>query len=439
MPFTEWRGETCRVRWDTGRINPATKRKIYDSKSGFTDEDEAYNYGLDRESDLRNDRHISRRDGKMKVGQLTLTWLEVQDLGPNSIRAYRTAITSKINPYWGDKAVSDVTVAGYDAWAKHIRATCSVNYAKTILMVFGLVMDYAVVCELRKSSPIIKRPRRGKFVKKPKERKRNLDVATVHRLAMNAHEVWGYPGYVFFLTVAFTGMRRSEMYGLRREYCSPTWPASDPRDDPDEAERYEDDLRRYGTGEDRMPALRVQWQHHRIDGELLLLPPKYESTRTLVLPPFLVEMFDILLKSHDSQWAFPAMGGGSLIMANWSESYYKPIVLGAEERTGLRGRPAIPAVPEWIQADGKPKRLHLLRHAHKEWLQEDNIPEVASEARMGHEIQGVRGLYGNVTPGMERRIADVLQERWEKYRAALGSDWASPSPKRLPVDQGRGE
>jgi integrase len=427
------------VRWETGRLNPATGRKVYDSKSGFTGadaENKAYQYGLDRESDIRNDRYISRRDGSMKMKELTVTWLEVQDLAYDSIRAYRTAITAKINPYWGEKTVADVTVPGYDAWAKHIRATCSVNYAKNILMVFGMVMDYAVVCELRKSSPVIKRPRRGKFTRKPKERKRNLDVALVHQLAENANTVWGYPGYVLFLTVAFTGMRRSELYGLRRDYCSPTWPASDPRDDPDpeELERYEDDMRRYGRGDGLLPALRVEYQHKWMHGKPVLVPPKYESKRSLVLPPFLTEMFDMLLKSHDSEWAFPAMGGSPLLKANWSNSYYKPIVCGAEGRGGRLPRPEVPAVPAWIQPDGKPKRLHLLRHAHKEWLQEDLVPEVASEARMGHEIQGVRGLYGNVTPGMEQQIAGVLQARWERFVGEQGPGWRSPSPTCLPVD-----
>jgi integrase len=297
-----------------------------------------------------------------------------------------------------------------------------------------MVMDYAVVCELRKSSPVIKRPRRGKFVKKTKERKRNLDLAVVHQLAENAHAVWGYPGYVFFLAVAFTGMRRSELYGLRREYCSPTWPASDPRSDPEEAERYEEDMGRYGGGEGLMPALRVEYQHKWMHGKPVLVPPKYESKRTLVIPPFLGEAFDMLLKSHDSEWAFPSMSDGPLIQSNWSVSYYQPIACGAPERGGRRPRAEIPAVPAWQLPDGQPKRLHLLRHGHKEWLQEDNIPEVASEARMGHEIQGVRGLYGNVTPGMERRIAEVLQERWLRFVGLQGPGWRPPSPKSLPVD-----
>jgi integrase len=422
------------VRWETGLVNPDTRRKLYDSKSGFTDENEAYKYGLDRESDIRNNRHLSRRDGRMLMKDLTITWLEVQDLAYDSIRSYRTAITSKINPYWGEYAVADITVAGYDAWAKSIRATCSANYAKSILMVFGLVMEYAVDSELRRSTPVIKRSRRGRFVRRQRERKRNLELATVHQLAENANAVWGYPGYVFFLTVAFTGMRKSELYALRREYCSPTWPTSDPRpdiDDRDEAVRYEEDMARYGNGAGLMPALRVEHQHQWRHGKPALVPPKYESTRTLVLPPFLAEMFEMLLVSHASEWVFPAMGGGPLIATNWSSSYYRPIVCGVEVRTGRWPRPEVPAVPAWQMSDGKPKRMHLLRHGHKEWLQEDSIPEVASEARMGHEIQGVRGLYGNVTPGMERRIAEVLQERWERFVGEQGPGWQPPSPKPL--------
>jgi integrase len=436
MAYTEWRGNSWRVRWETGRINPDTGRKAYDSKSGFAEEDTAYKYGLDRESDIRNDRYISRRDGSMKTQELALTWLEVQDLAYDSIRAYRTAITSKINPYWGDKPVADITIPAYEAWAKHIRATCAPNYTKNILMVFSMIMDYAVDSEMRKSSPVIKRRRRGKFTRKTRERKRNLELALVHQLAMNANAVWGYPGYVFFLTVAFTGMRRAELFALRREYCWPNWPASDPRedDDPDEVVRYEEDLERYGRDGDRMPALRVQWQHKFMHGKAVLVPPKYESFRTLVLPPFLAEMFDILLTSHDSPWVFPTISGGSLLQTDWSASYYAPIVCGAEERTGRWARPKVLAVPGWVQPDGKPKRLHLLRHGHKEWLQEDGIPEVASEGRMGHEIDGVRGLYGNVTPAMERQIAAVLQARWERFTGTLGPTWAPPSPIRLPVD-----
>jgi hypothetical protein len=53
------------------------------------------------------------------------------------------------------------------------------------------------------------------------------------------------------------------------------------------------------------------------------------------------------------------------------------------------------------------------------------------ETRMGHEVAGVEGLYSNLTPVMEKRIADTLQERWETFWG-MGVWWAPPFPISLP-------
>lgn len=456
MPYIERRGNSIRVKWWGGEYKldadgKPTKKKKYESASGpepgekFADEQEAYDFGLDRESDFRNGRHIKRRDGKTLMSELCPAWLDLQDLAYDSIRAYRTAVTAQILPYWEARAVGDVTVPQYDMWAKRVRATQSANYAKTILMVFGLIMDYAVSCDMRKTSPVVKTRRRGKFIRRPKERKRNLDLAVVHRLAENAHALWGYEGYVFFLTVAFTGMRRAEIFGLQRAYSSPTWPASDPRlsADPDEMARYDDDRLRYGVGPGLMPALRVEYQHKYMHGKPTLCAPKYDSRRTLVLPPFLSEMHEKLLESHGAEWTFPSATGGPLLTANFSCSYYKPIVMGCEARGGRAPRPEVRPVTAWQQPDGKdgvaPKRLHLLRHGHKEWLDEPGtIPRVAVEARMGHELPGVEGVYSNVTPVMEQGIMKVLQVRWGEFVSQRGAGWKPPSPIRLPLGPRKG-
>lgn len=455
MPYTEVRGGSIRVKWWGGEYaldadGRPTKRKKYESASKhddgtpFADEEDAYNYGLDRESDLRNGRHIRRSDGKVLMADLCPTWLELQDLAYDSIRAYKTAVNAQILPHWRTRAVGDITVPEYDAWAKHLRSTYSANYVKGVLMVFGLIMDYAVACDMRKASPVVRTRRRGKFVRRVKERKRNLDVAVVHDLALNAHMLWGYEGYAFFLTIAFTGLRRAEIFGLRREYSSPTWPASDPRTatDDDDLMRYEDEMLRYGTGKDRLPALRVEYQHKYMHGKPRLCAPKYDSRRTLVLPPFLAQMHAELLKAHDSEWTFPSADGLPLLRANWSNSYYKPIVLGCEERAGRAPRLALSPVLAWQQPDGeggvKAKRLHLLRHGHKEWLDEPGIiPRVAVEARMGHELPGVEGVYSNVTPAMEKTITEVLQARWESFVSQQGPGWQPPSPTRLPSGTGK--
>lgn len=442
MPYVEWRGSKCRVRWDTGKVNPDTGKKIYDSKSGFTDEEVAYNYGLDRESDVRNDRYISRRDGAVLMRDYCRTWPDTLDVGHLRDQAIRSMIRLYIIPRWGDTAVGDIKTSAYRAWKKQLKALPNVGdkYGEEILTVFSMLMDDAVDDELRSSSPVPKgtRQRRGKYKKKPREKKREMRIEDVHQLALNALAFWGLPGYVFMLTMPFTGMRPGELYALRREFCHPFWPASDP-----DIERCAESMTRYG-GSDPMPALRVQWQHQREKGELKLFPPKYESDRNLVIPPFLAELLEMLLASHQDEWVFRSIGGSPLANANFSYHYWRPIADGRDasesfqrtrlgERQTVRSPRPVPKLPITAYAG---KRLYLLRHGHKEWIDEagGTHSRVAVESRMGHEVAGVEGLYSNVTTTMERRIMDSLQARWAEFVTREGERLWESSPISLPSD-----
>jgi hypothetical protein len=348
-------------------------------------------------------------------------WFDTLDLRPKSTVSYKAILNAVIIPFWGDRAVGDITSFEYEAWKKAVRAKYSEAYTGQVLMVFGMLMDDAASRHgLRKSSPVVRSGRRGKFKKKTREKKRPLEMETLHRLATNAYHVWGYTGWAYIWTLAFTGMRPpGEAFGLRREYASPNWPASDP--DPD---RRDEALERYSGN--NPPALRVQYQRQWVGGKKTLVDPKYDSHRTLVIPPFLHEMHSALLASHDSEWVFPSLKGEELLGTNFEEYYWWPIRDGSEERTGRFARPAIPAVKEFAG-----KRIYLLRHGHKEWLDEEGHSVVAVETRMGHEVAGVQGLYSNLTPAMERRIVESLQERWEKFMVA-GGRWQPAFPSRIP-------
>ncbi|MGW1410399.1 hypothetical protein [Streptomyces sp. NPDC002403] len=107
----------------------------------------------------------------------------------------------------------------------------------------------------------------------------------------------------------------------------------------------------------------------------------------------------------------------------------KPRAKGGGKGGSWRPLPGWPAVKAYAG-----KRLYLLRHGHKEWIDEDGHSRVAVESRMGHEIAGVEGTYSNVTPNMERAIMDSLQARWMHFVPTLGADWKPTSPKPLPVD-----
>lgn len=438
MPYVEVRGNSIRVKWWNGDyiVGPdgtPTKRKKYESASGpqpgvpFEDEDEAYNYGLDREYDVRHGKHIRRVDSKTLMKDYCWRWLEAQDLRDTSVGRYRSRLRSRIVPYWGEHAVGDITTWEYEAWKKSLheavlREELSHHYVDQLTSLFGMLMTDAVVkYKLRSESPVIVQRRRGRYRKKPREDKRPMQMHVLHALATNAYHVWGFTGWTYIWTLAFTGLRPpGEMWGLRREFASPTWPASDPDDEQRDrmSERY---------GPHLMPALRVQFQSQYEAGTRKQVGPKYDSYRTLVVPPFLHEMHSALLASHDSPWVFPALGGGQM-GTQWGMHYWKPIREGSAARRARRDRvrQEIHPVPEMAG-----KRIYLLRHGHREWLEEDGHPRIAMETRLGHEVAGVEGLYSNLTPVMEKRIAETLQERWEAFWRT-GVWWAPPSPSSLP-------
>jgi hypothetical protein len=47
-------------------------------------------------------------------------------------------------------------------------------------------------------------------------------------------------------------------------------------------------------------------------------------------------------------------------------------------------------------------------------MDEDGIPEVLKTERMGHEMPGMHGVYGHVSPAMRAGLKAALQARWEE-------------------------
>ncbi|MGW1492630.1 integrase [Streptomyces sp. NPDC002402] len=414
---TEWRGGTCRVKWWSGEYLD-NGRKRYESKGGFFDEESAVQHGLDKLYEIRHGKHVRNRDGATLMTDWLDDWLDGMDHAHLTERGYRSSIENHIRPYFQKRrtSVAEIDVLAYRAFKKHVNGQLKPGSARNVMMVFGMVLDDAVP-RLILTSPVERNRRRGKHEKKPKERKKDMRLEAVEQLARNAETFFGYPGYVFIWTMAMTGMRPAELFGLTREYCYPNWPGSDPRSDADEAERYEEDVERYGKGDELMPAIRVERQVQYEDSELRFFPPKYGSYRTLVVPPFLAEMLEKLLASHDRDWVFPAILGGSLGAVNFDYKYWRPIADGEPAREGPRVRKPRPAMPE--VASFKGKRLYLIRHGHKAWLDEDGHSKFAVESRMGHEVPGVEGTYSSVTVPMERAIMKTMQQRWELLQERL--------------------
>lgn len=420
--YTEWRGGTCRVKWWTGGYHE-NGRKRYESKGGFADEAEAHQHGQDKLYEIRHGTHVSNRDGSTLFTDWLDDWLAAMDLGMLTQKDYRSIVEAHIRPWFARRTMMEIDTLLYRGFRKHVRGVVGEGRTRQIMMVLGMILDDAVP-KLIKISPVERNGRRGRYVKaKKRKAKRDLAMSTVEALARNAESFFGFAGYVLVWTMAMTGMRPGELFGLTREYCFPAWPAADPHanpeEDEEEQERFAADLVRYGKGRTVLPAIRVERQVQHEAAQLHFMPPKYGSRRTLVIPPFLAEMIEQLLDSHDKSWVFPAVMGGSLGSVAFDSAYWRPIADGTPARKGprvRRPRPEIPAVPEFAG-----KRMYLLRHGHKEWLDEDKHSRFAVESRMGHEVAGVEGTYSNVTVAMERDICASLQRRWERHQKRMGN------------------
>lgn len=395
MASAEKRGKTWRSRYKK-------PDGTWGSEPGFPTKAAALKFGHDQESKVGAGKFIDPKAGRITVGKWSDTWLNMIRVGPLSERNYRSRIRAQIRPRWEKTAVADVKTSEYRIWMNLLRAEQSKDYCDNIEMTFRMMLDDAVVEGVIGTNPIpVQRRRRGQY--EPEDSGEDTyvypDPLQALLLAENARIIRGFVGEVMILTMAYTGMRIGEIVGLRREFC---W--VDPGRD--EFDRH----------------IRVEWQGQWLDKGrgFTLLPPKYGSRRTLILPPFLADLLWKLLDSHDKEHVFPAVRGGPMRADDqFYGRFWQPIVEGHDALPQIRGRRSRPEIPAVAGLSGLDP--HGTRHGQRVWLEEDDIADSAIDERMGHKVRGKgtkagKGVltYRHVTPAMRKRIAKSLQRRWER-------------------------
>lgn len=190
------------------------------------------------------------------------------------------------------------------------------------------------------------------------------------------------PYYAMFYTVLFTGMRRSEMLGLK-------W-------------RDVDLL----FGQIHVS----RGLHHLKDGSYVFTEPKSaKSRRTIALSPSLA----LLLKKHHAEQKLErSMLGVSLTDDD--------LVFGTPEGRPFRPNTVTRAWETWAARAGvKVIRLHDARHTHASLLLKQNIHPKIVQERLGHSsIQMTIDIYSHVAPGLQEAAArcfdDLLTGEHEK-------------------------
>lgn len=435
MAYAEKRGRSWRVKYKL----PNGK---YDSASGFETKQEALDWGRAQETDVQRKVFVNPSDGRKTLGEWVDEWREVLDVAETSKQTYASRLNAVILPKWRDTPLGDITSMSYRAWQTQLKDAHKKNYVDAIEGLMRMLLEDAVEERLIPFNPM---PTGSK-----RKRGRHVSVAAeddyvwptprqARALAENARQLRGFPWYVMILTIAYTGLRMGEVAGLRRDQLQllaleygkalrvqwqGQWLTEPAKHTVNKGEtlqsiaalRHADAKRSADIAEanDLAEDDRLRAGQKLILGKgFTLLPPKYSSYRTLILPPFLGDLLSELLaqKGGHEHLVFQSQRGRPLrVDDQFYGRFWHPIVQGQDAEPVRRGRPAQLALPavEGI-ADMVP---HGLRHGHKVWLDEQGHPRVAVEERMGHRLKGVEGTYSHTSPEMELGIAKRLQAVW---------------------------
>lgn len=411
-------------------------------------------------------------------------WYPSLDLEPTTLANYRYAIEVHILPQFGERALAELNALEIANWEIAIVAAgYSRRTARDARTALTALLGDAIPHYIQVN---------------PAQRKRGKGRKGQRRIERNeqAEKVWPTPlqallvaercaalsgrdaDFIAVLTLAYTGMRWSELVGLTPACL-------------------------------RGDVVRIDWKLYELGGRFYTGRPKDGSIRPADLPPFLAELLAVHIdgiatmsctcRNPEPPWCpgaeyvFLSRSGGHFRRSDFGERYFRPASDGwyparsprlampvlvdtatvfpfkplspwpaaspGEEFTPPTGRGVTRVIsdaqtgrclscrrafvrrkdgvivahksgrdrcPGSGQQPGDDIALaswlpviegltpHGLRHGHKTWMDEAGIADVLKSERLGHEEAGMRGVYGHVSPAMRRELKSALQAFWDQ-------------------------
>lgn len=337
--YTDWTG--------------ARKKK---RKRGFDTKREA----LDWERDF-----LKRQQADMSMTLSAFVDLYLDDMKPriraSTLENKRFIFRLLINPYFGNKSMSEITPPDVRKWQNELikkeyveGKQYSQTYLKTVNNQLTALFNYAVKYYDLRENPCHKA---GSMGKKNAE---EMQFWTTEEYKTFREAVKDKPrSYMAFQTLYYTGMRIGELMALTKADI---------------------DL--------ESGVVSVNKSYNRLNGEDVITPPKTpKSNRVISIPPFLC----------DELWAYMAQ----IYDLKDSDRLF-PFTKYFLEHEMVRG----------CKRSGVKKiRLHDLRHSHASLLIELGFSPLLIAERLGHEkVETTLNTYSHLWPHKQSEVSNKLQE-----------------------------
>lgn len=455
MASAEQRGQYWRARYIRA---DGTKGNAIRGDDGrrFTTKTAALQYAEEQEADIRRDKWRDPKSGDITLGEWMRRWLPAQHLEETTISSYRWHIQVHIGPDLADCSLRSLDALQINAWELSLHRHWSVSSAASARTLLHTMLSDAVGAGILSANPAVRQRNRGKKSGRTRARSAKSVWATPLEVLLLGERLSLLSGRVdeliHTLTLAYTGMRWAESWGLECRYFL-------------------------------LSSIQVDWQVYEHNGQWRKKPPKDDSNRSIVIPPFLSDLLSRQMQGGSGQcncsgprgcgggrYMFLNEDGGHERRSNYARRRFRPAADGWHPGSATRpGYPVLADVADapwpgvvrrsWPAAESgvefaPPRRRgfwrygieshhvyswlpvkrgltpHGERHGHKVWLDELGVPLVATEERLGHELPGIVGTYSHTSPAMLKQITDGLQKLWEGSlveRARIG-DGHSPVP-----------
>ncbi|MFJ9174908.1 tyrosine-type recombinase/integrase [Streptomyces sp. NPDC102360] len=305
-------------------------------------------------------------------------WWLTLDIGPNTASHYRSLLKNHILPRWGAMPMHLIAPSDITLWLKSLNQHYARATTTSIGKLLALVLAGAVIEGHLATNPVHLPRRRGRERDHAAEDQMWATEHEVITLARRITHLAGPTQGLLIITAAYTGMRWGELAALRRTAHNHTAAT--------------------------LTIHRDMGNLLEVDGHHSYGPPKTAaSVRTVTLPPFLNTLLqqDQLRHTHDHLFTSPR--GNNIRRSTFSRRLWAPATRGTTLPDATTWPPLKPGLT-----------FHNLRHTHKTWLIEDNIPDVAQARRLGHTLKGIDDVYAHVADSVDARLLKGLEARWHR-------------------------